>query len=267
MLARTAKRIVPPAIRKLIRICNSRVKFATGVRPLSDGPWDRGQPIYRDYLELFLHDASSVIRGRCLEFQDDTYTSRFGGDRVSTIDILHRDPGNPNATIVADLTTENGISGDSYDCIICTHVLHGVFDFEKMVAELHRILKPNGVLLVAVPHIVRWNPQSENFDEYWRFTEEGLRILLAKHFGAGNVMVRGYGNSLTAAGSLRGLVARDFTRAEVQYHDSRFAMELCASATKRASEVTLCKSLAMFLVTYDIGEAIRMCMGEGSLLL
>ena len=105
--------------------------------------------------------------------------------------------------------------------------------FEKMVAELHRILKPNGVLLVAVPHIDRLYPELQGFgfDAFWRFTKKGLRILLANRFGAGNVMVRGYGNSLTAAGHLRGLVGRDFTRAEVEYQDPRFAIVLCASAT------------------------------------
>jgi SAM-dependent methyltransferase len=268
VLARTAKRIVPRAMMKLIRLCNSRVRFAAGVRPLNG---DRGEPINREYVNLFLHEVSSVIRGRCLEFQENTYTSRFGADRVRAIDILHKELGNPNATIVADLTKKNGIPSDSFDCIICTYVLHGVFDFEKMVAELHRILKPNGVLLVAVPHIDRLNPELQglpgfDFEPFWRFTEKGLRILLANHFGAGNVMVRGYGNSLTAAGHLRGLVGRDFTRAEVEYQDPRYAIVLCASGTKRASEVTLSKSLAMFLVTYNIGVAISMSVGGGSLL-
>jgi len=230
-LAKTAKQIGPQAVTKLFQICRSRVRFALGVRPLSERWGDRGWPMHRDYLDLFLHEVSSVIRGRCLEFQEDAYTSRFGGDRVSSVDILHRDPGNPNATIVADLTKGNGLPSDFFDCIICTYVLHVVFDFEKMVAELHRILKPNGVLLVAVPHITICYPEHH---ELWRFTEEGLRLLLASHFGAGNVMVRGYGNSLTAAGWLRGLVARDFTRAELEYHDPRFAMVLCASAIKGA---------------------------------
>jgi hypothetical protein len=108
----TAKRIVPRAMMKLIRICNSRLRFAAGVRPLSELNGDRGRPINREYVNLFLHEVSSVIRGRCLEFQENTYTSRFGADRVRAIDILHKELGNPNATIVADLTKKNGIPSD-----------------------------------------------------------------------------------------------------------------------------------------------------------
>ena len=86
-----------------------------------------------------------------------------------------------------------------------------------------------GVLLAAVPDITVCYPEHH---ELWRFTEEGLRLLLEKHFGAGAVTVRGYGNSLTAAGWIRGLAGRDFTRAELAHHDPRFSIMICARAVK-----------------------------------
>ena len=150
----------------------ARARLPFGVRPLGDQWGDRGQPAHRDYLEQFLGEVAAGIRGRCLEFQEDSYTTKFGGARVGTVDILHRDPGNPNATIVADLTTANGIPSDAFDCIICTFVLHLVLDVDRMVAELRRILKPGGVLLAAVPDITVCYPEHH---ELWRFTEEGLR--------------------------------------------------------------------------------------------
>lgn len=229
-LAKLAERTLPRPLVRLLQMSRARARLAFGLRSLSAQWGDRGLPMHREYLELFLRDVASQIRGRCLEFQEDSYTSRFGGTRVTAIDILHRDAGNPNATIVADLTKENAIPGESFDCIICTFVLHLVFEFETMVAELHRILKPDGVLLVAVPHITVAYPEHH---ELWRFTEEALRLLLAKYFGAADVTVRGYGNSLTAAGWIRGLVGRDFTAAERAYHDPRFAMVFCARARKR----------------------------------
>jgi hypothetical protein len=51
-------------------------------------------------------------------------------------------------------------------------------------------------------------------------------------FGAANVLVRGYGNSLTAAGEIRGVVAGEFLRSELDSHDPRFAVEVCARAVK-----------------------------------
>jgi hypothetical protein len=70
------------------------------------------------------------------------------------------------------------------------------------------------------------------FHEVWRFTPEGLAVVLAKAFGEHNVVVRAYGNSLTSAGELRGLVTSEFSKPTLDYHDPRFAVEVCARACK-----------------------------------
>ncbi|MGC2062962.1 MAG: methyltransferase domain-containing protein, partial [Thermodesulfovibrionales bacterium] len=112
------------------------------------------------------------------------------------------------------------------------HVLHIIFDFDKAISEIHRILKPGGVALVATPHISMYKPE---FRECWRFTPYGLQGALTKSFGAEQVTMRAYGNSLTAAGEIRGLVVHEFTRSELEYHDIRFPVEVCARAFKKAS--------------------------------
>jgi SAM-dependent methyltransferase len=185
--------------------------------------------IYRYYLEQFLREFAGDIRGHCLEFQNPGYTPRFGGTAVEKLDILHVDDSNPLATIVADLTKPNNIRSDRFDCIICTHVLHIIFELDKAVSELYRILRPGGVLLVAVPQVSMCDPR---FHEIWRFTPEGLAVVLSKVFGEKNVLVRAYGNSLTAAGEIRGLVASEFSKPTLDYHDPRFAVEVCARACK-----------------------------------
>ena len=205
--------------------------MTTGLQPLSQ-LWglDRGVPIHRYYLAHFLQESASAIRGYCLEFQEDSYTTRFGGRAVTKLDILHLDRSRPNATIVADLTKPNDIPSDHFDCIICTHVFHMVFELDKMVSELYRILKPGGTLLVSVPHISMCEPR---FHEFWRFTPEGLEAVLGRAFEAENVTVCPYGNSLTAAGEIRGLVSHEFTESELNHHDPRFAIEVCVRAVKR----------------------------------
>jgi SAM-dependent methyltransferase len=225
-----AKRIARQALRIIAR-CKARVRLAVGVQPLSRKWGERGQPMHRMYLEQFLQECASDIRGHCAEFQEDSYTSRFGGPKVAKIDILHKDHDNPRATIIADLTKENSILPNVFDCIICTYVFHIIFELEKMIAELYRILKPEGVLIVAVPDITVGTPQ---YHELWRFTAEGLHLLLAQEFGMENVTVRTYGNSLVAAGELRGLVQPEFTKAELDYHDPYFAIVVCARAVKKA---------------------------------
>jgi len=212
-----------------ILMLRSRIKLSIGFEPLSHSWSDRGKPIHREYLEQFLADCSVDIKGVCLEFQEDSYTSQFGGEKVLKVDILHKEEGNPKATIVADLTAENTIPSDIYDCIICTYTLHLVYKFQRMVSELHRILRPGGVLLVAVPCI---STCYSKYHEFWRFTPEGLTLLLAECFVADNIMVKFYGNSLTAAGELRGLRLHEFSNKEAQRHDSRYPLVVCARAQK-----------------------------------
>jgi SAM-dependent methyltransferase len=229
-----AGRLVMARARRLFdlaRASRGRLRLTLGREPLSVF-WghERGLPICRYYLDQFLQEHAADIRGRCLEFADDWYTSRFGGRAVAAVDILHLDDSNPKATIVGDLTKENDIPGDRFDCITCTFVLHVIAELDKAVATLHRILRPGGVLLVAVPHISMCDPQ---YHELWRFTPEGLSRLLGTAFGARQVTVHAYGNSLTAAGQIRGLVPDEFTQAELDHRDERFAVTVCARAVKQ----------------------------------
>lgn len=200
------------------------------MEPLSyDWGTDRGKPPHRYFTELFLQEHASSIRGRCLEFQEDRYTTQLGGTRPHRVDIIHVDDSNAEATLVADLTQPNDIPSGTFDCIICTFVLHVIFDVALAVSEMHRILKPGGTLLVAVPQVSMDGPE---YSELWRFTQTGLARLLSGSFGNGNVMTRAYGNALTTAGDFRGLVISEFTPEELNFHDPRFAMVVCAKATK-----------------------------------
>jgi SAM-dependent methyltransferase len=215
----------------------ARARLSIGVEPLSY-TWgqDRGREIARYYLEeLFLTEFREDIRGRCLEFNENRYTSRFGArSKITEIDILNLEDDNPATTIQADLTKPNSIPSDVFDCIICTHVLHVIYEFDQAIADLHRILKPGGVLLIAVPQTSMYVP---GLNELWRFTQEGLNLALAKSFQPRNITMRTYGNSLTAAGEIRGLAAHEFTRRELHHHDVRFAVEVCARVMKAGREV------------------------------
>jgi hypothetical protein len=98
-----------------------------------------------------------------------------------------------------------------------------------MMQELFRLLKPGGVLLVAVPHVSMADP---GLGELWRFTQEGLFRMLVLSFGREYIETFAFGNSLTVAGEIRGLVAEEFTSEELDTHDVRFAVEICVNAIK-----------------------------------
>jgi SAM-dependent methyltransferase len=201
-------------------------------KPLSmNWAMDRGGlPAHRYYINRFLEEFRGDVRGVCLEFDARNYLDRFGGPNVTTLDVLHLDDSNPRATVVADIARPNSIPDNTYDCIICTHVLHVIEDVGAAIHGLHRILKPGGVLLCAVPHI---SMVDERFGELWRFTRVGLTRLLARRFGEHNVEVRAYGNSIVAAGELRGLIADEFTWRELHDHSPMAPVEICARAVKQ----------------------------------
>ena len=240
---RAVERSPEPLLRSVRRLRARAIETWTGkaiwprwamlrtVEPLS-GVWgnDRGLAVHRYYLNAFLERSKNDVRGRVLEFQDDQYATRLGGDAVTRLDILHVDDTNERATIVADLTTDNDIPSNTFDCIICTHVLHLIFDVERAVSELHRILKPGGTLLLAVPQTSMYAPY---YHELWRFTPPGLKRVLATSFPVQDIRVEAYGNSLVTAGELRGLVVEEFSKKELDAIDERFALELCVRLVKR----------------------------------
>jgi len=145
------------------------------------------------------------------------------------IDIIHLDDSNPLASIVADLTKPNRIPSAYFDCIICTHVLHIIFEMPEFLSEIKRILKPGGYLFLTVPGISMCD---YSWNELWRFTEEGIQRLLEHHFEKDSVQVEGFGNSLVAAGQIRGLSREEFSFKELTSYDGRFAVEICAKAQK-----------------------------------
>jgi SAM-dependent methyltransferase len=228
--------LFPASLKPPVRRVIARVRLAAGVKPLSE-VWgaDRGIPIHRYYLTGFLKEWRADIRGHCLEFLADTYVTAIGGDAVSKVDVLHIDDSNPKATIVADLTQPNSVPDNEFDCIVCTHVLHLVTDFNEVTSELHRMLKPGGVLLVAVPQLSMCDP---GWHEYWRFTPEGLGLLLGRVFGRENVSLRAYGNSLASACEIRGLAANEVHTDVLECHDPRFAIEVCGRAQKSGKVVS-----------------------------
>jgi SAM-dependent methyltransferase len=217
------------SLRRKLESCKARMQLLAGVRPLADQWGRRGKPVHRHYLEQFLSGAATDVHGVCLEFQEDSYTTLLGGERVTKLDILNLEANYPGTTIVADLTKRNSIPSETFDCIICTYVLHIIYEKEKAVSELFRILKPGGVLFISVPNIT---VHYQLFPELWRFTVGGLHTLLSRYFEASNVVVQGYGNSLTAAGEIRGLALDDFTKSELDYHDPRYSLIVCARAVK-----------------------------------
>lgn len=202
-----------------------------------DWGFSRGRPVDRYYIESFLERPSADVRGRALEIADATYIRRFGGDRVTAIDVLHSpvgDPG-PEVTILDDLTTGESIPSNAFDCIILTQTLLLVYDVRAVIRTVQRILRPGGVALVTVPGITPYNhSETDTWGQYWSFTSRSIVALFAEFFPREGLTVSTYGNVLTSSAFLYSMSAEDLTREELDAHDPDFELIICLRVQKPA---------------------------------
>lgn len=96
-------------------------------------------------------------------------------------------------TWIADLTSMPLVPSNRYDAAVCHQVLEHVPDPAAAVAELHRVIKPGGFLVISVPHLSR---QHELPHDYFRFTPAGLKRLLSDA-GYQSISVQTYGGVFT----------------------------------------------------------------------
>jgi glycosyl transferase family 2/methyltransferase family protein len=200
------------------------------LRPLSDNfGYDRGTPIDRYYIENHLDRHRDDVRGRVLEVQEDAYTSRYGGDRVTAREVLSRTNDNPRATIFGDLEEPGWMPERAFDCAIVTQTLHLVYDCPTALATLHKSLVPGGVLLLTTPGVsqVEWGEAWQ-----WGFTVPSLAHLLEDAFGPGNVAVKSHGNVLAATAFLQGIAVEELDEDELDHIDLCYPLVLAARAVK-----------------------------------
>jgi SAM-dependent methyltransferase len=143
--------------------------------------------------------------------------------------VLDLSAENPHATIVADMTKPNSLPSDTFDCIVCVHVLHLVYEADVFAKELHRLLAPGGTLLLAVPGTSMIDP---DWTEYRRWTGLGVQTLLGQFFRPSDIVVETYGNSLAAAAEMRGLASDEIAPWELNAKDDLFQVEVCGLAVK-----------------------------------
>jgi len=194
--------------------------------------YDRGKPVDRRYIEDFLERHAADIRGRVLEIGDNSYTVRFGGDRVERSEILHVDPTRPNVTYSADLADGSGLPDDTFDCIVLTQTLHLIFDLANATRTLRRILKPGGVVLLTVPGVSSVDSGEWGGTWYWSFTPASLGRLLQREFRDLDVAVTGYGNVLSATAFLYGLAEDELRDHELNACDPHYPTIVAARAVK-----------------------------------
>ncbi len=107
---------------------------------------DRERLVY-----LFLSKNKDILREkiRLLHVAPERWTSKFLRSRAN-IDYLSIDLCDPLAMEQMDITALE-LSDNSFNVIICNHVLEHIRDDSRAMAELYRVLRPGGWAIIQVP--------------------------------------------------------------------------------------------------------------------
>jgi len=134
----------------------------------------KGKTISRAFVDRFIETNKVLIRGDVLEVGRNVYKSVALPENVISYTCLDM-AAFPDVEIVADIQNMPQVETERFDTIICTQVLEHVPNPFEALAELHRILRPGGRLLLTVPFLNNYHMEP---DDYWRFTEYALKHLL-----------------------------------------------------------------------------------------
>lgn len=175
------------------------------LEPLGSGYGEqRGLPIDRHYIERFLDDHRNAAKGRVLTFRDGV-----------------------------DVTNLLSMSDGTCDCVLLEHGLRSAPDPRRTLIECRRVLKVGGTLLVAEPVAARVDPEAGPDGDRWRFSERGLRLLVAEVFPDDEVALASRGNRAGTLGFLVGLAADELPPGTLDRDERAFPLVVTAHVTKR----------------------------------
>lgn len=207
-------------------------------RPGWPGPSrDYAIPGERKWIDRFLvASASSLTPGRCLEFGDLTYSQTHFASQC-----LHQHytrytgksalPAGMTPSFEVDIDYGAGpIPINSFDTIIATMVFEHVKNPSASASTLMQVLKPGGTLLWTAP--TSWpHHVAPGFGDYWRYTEEGARLLLQ---GAGFQIMESecHGDSSTLALYAMGMGEDEMIADETYSGDCNYGVNVGIRARK-----------------------------------
>jgi len=136
----------------------------------------------RYYLDTALEAQNDLFKGIVLDVGGKKTNRR--GDFVppySQVDrwlFLNNDI-NSSPDILANLPSIP-LDDSSVDVILCTEVIEYIYDYKKLLVEMKRVLKSEGILVLSMPFMYPLHADSEC--DYYRITEPLIRKELLTDF-------------------------------------------------------------------------------------
>lgn len=80
----------------------------------------------------------------------------------------------PEVDLVCDLTQVNPFRPDGVDAVLLMNVMEHVYDTHALLGSLARLLRPGGILIVAIPFMVKIHQAPVDFVRYTHFALQRL---------------------------------------------------------------------------------------------
>ena len=128
-----------------------------------------GQSLWRGMMNKEFE--SIAIDGQTLDLggpPDSEYSTLFKGEYHVTCTDFDSEK---ETDLSFDFEKPFPVEGGSFDAILCINVLEHIFNYQNVLNESYRILKDGGVMVTAVPFLIRVHPSP---NDYWRYTEQTL---------------------------------------------------------------------------------------------
>ncbi|MGB9592462.1 MAG: methyltransferase domain-containing protein, partial [Candidatus Kryptoniota bacterium] len=137
--------------------------------------WYLSPALYAQY-KIGLPLMSQYIHGKMIDLGcGDMPFREFLINQVDMYDSLDLWPQSNDVIFVGNIEDMNMIESCTYDSAICLEVLEHVPNPQQAIKEIHRILKPSGIVIISVPHLSRLHNIPH---DYFRFTIYGITYLL-----------------------------------------------------------------------------------------
>jgi SAM-dependent methyltransferase len=133
-------------------------------------------PVFYVQYRMVLPLIEKHLQGRVIDLGSGYAPfRRYMPAEVTSYDTLDYSRDLPDLTYVSDLQSMPEIPDGAYDAGLCLEVLEHLPEPLQALREIHRILRPGGVLLLSVPHLSRLHDVPFDF---YRFTRHGLEHVL-----------------------------------------------------------------------------------------
>jgi SAM-dependent methyltransferase len=176
---------MPDKIRTFLR----RQSFQPGIFGVFFNPFF----FIRRNLYLHIRKAAPELKGRLLDFGcgRKPYENLFTVSEYVGLDLEQTGHDHRNSKVDVFYDGKHiPFPDESFDALFCGEVLEHVFDPERVLPEIRRVLKRDATALLTVPFC--WNEHEVPFD-YARYSTFGIKHLLEKH-GFEVLVVRRSGN-------------------------------------------------------------------------